>query len=121
MIDRQDRFGLVAADGLGEISSQLKTFLDEPVGVIEELHDRHADRGAAAPLLTVWTSSQTRALPASFNPATQNLTAEVAASDSLLDAIAFSRGRFGVSVSGAGVMVVPTWAEVARVVENCRV
>ncbi|MEP7129892.1 MAG: hypothetical protein ABI770_02055 [Sphingomicrobium sp.] len=75
----------------------------------------------AAPLLTVWTSSQTRALPASFNPATQRLSAEVAASDPLLDAIAFSRGRFGVSVAAAGALVVPTWAEVTRVVENCRV
>jgi hypothetical protein len=76
---------------------------------------------AAAPLLTVWTSSQTRALPASFNPATQRVTADVPASDPLFDAIAFSRGRFGVSVGGAGALVVPTWAEVARVVENCRV
>jgi hypothetical protein len=75
----------------------------------------------AAPLLTMWTSAQTRALPASFNPMTQRLSAELAASDPLLDAIAFSRGRFGVSVSGAAPLVLPPWAEVARVVEDCRV
>jgi hypothetical protein len=75
----------------------------------------------AAPFLSVWTSVQTRALPASFNPATQRLSADVMAYDPLLDAIAFSRGRFGVSVSGAAPLVVPAWAEVARVIEDCRV
>jgi hypothetical protein len=75
----------------------------------------------AAPFLTVWTSAQTRALPASFNPATQRLSADVAAYDPFLDAIAFSRGRFGVSVSGSTPLVVPAWAEVARVIEDCRV
>jgi hypothetical protein len=75
----------------------------------------------AAQFLTFWTSAQTRALPASFNPATQRLSAEVMAYDPLLDAIAFSRGRFGVSVSGTSPLVVPAWAEVARVIEDCRV
>jgi|SRR3954454_10466917 hypothetical protein len=75
----------------------------------------------AAPLLNIWTSGLTRNLPASFNPATQRLSADMAAFDALLDAIAFSRGRFGVSVSGTPALVVPAWAEVARVVEDCRV
>jgi hypothetical protein len=76
---------------------------------------------AAAPLLTVWTSAQTRGLPSAFNPATQRLSADVTAYDPFLDAIAFSRGRFGVSVSGTPALVVPAWAEVARVIEDCRV
>ena len=76
---------------------------------------------AAAPFLSVWTSSQTRNLPASFNPATGKLSAELAAFDSLLDAIASSRGRIGVSVSGSAALVVPPWAEIARAVEDCRV
>jgi hypothetical protein len=75
---------------------------------------------AAAPFLTVWTSAQTRGLPASFNPATQRLSAELAAYDPLLDAIAFSRGRFGVSVAGQPALVVPAWAEPQRVIEDCR-
>ncbi|HEX8840743.1 MAG TPA: hypothetical protein VF757_00435 [Sphingomicrobium sp.] len=75
---------------------------------------------AVAPFLNVWTSSQSRQLPASFNPMTNRITADVAAYDSLLDAIAFSRGRFGVAVSGAPALVVPAWAEPARVVEDCR-
>ena len=74
----------------------------------------------AAPLLTIWTSNQTRNLPASFNPATGRLSAELASYDSLLDSMAFSRGRFAVSVSGQPALVVPSWDEVSRVVEDCR-
>ena len=74
----------------------------------------------AAPFLNLWTSAQTRNLPASFNPATMRISADVSAYDPLLDAIAFSRGRFGVSVSGAPALVLPAWAEPARVIEDCR-
>ena len=37
-----------------------------------------------------------------------------------LDAIAFSRGTFLVSIKGAADLVLPAWPEVARVVEDCR-
>jgi hypothetical protein len=74
----------------------------------------------AAPFLSIWTSSQTRNAPASFNPATMRLTADFAAFDPLLDALAFSRGRFAVSVSGTPALVVPPWPEIARLVEDCR-
>jgi hypothetical protein len=76
---------------------------------------------AAAPFLNVWTSSQARNLPASYNPATYRLSATVTAFDPLLDAIAFSRGRFAVSMSGATALIVPAWEEPARVIEDCRV
>lgn len=75
----------------------------------------------AAPFLHVWTSSQSRNLPASFNPATAQLSASVTAFDPLLDALASSRGRIGVSVAGTPALVVPPWSEVSRVIEDCRV
>ncbi len=43
----------------------------------------------------------------------------LAASDPILDSIAFSRGRF-VVMAGAVQRVLPSWPEVARVVEDCR-
>jgi len=76
---------------------------------------------AAAPFLNVWTSTQSRRLPASFNPLTGRISADLPAFDTLFDGIAFSRGRFGVGVSGAPALVVPAWAEPARVIEDCRV
>ena len=74
----------------------------------------------AAPLLSIWSTNQSRNLPASYNPATGRLSAELAAYDSLLDAMAFSRGRFAVSVGGQPALVVPSWDEVSRLVEDCR-
>jgi hypothetical protein len=51
------------------------------------------------------------------NPAT---VAARAASDSGLDWIAFSRGRFTVELPGSQPLVVPVWAEPVRVIEDCR-
>jgi len=50
-------------------------------------------------------------------PATQAVRS---ASDTGLDWIAFSRGRFTVELPGAPPLVVPNWAEAARVIEDCR-
>ncbi len=75
---------------------------------------------AAVPAITVWTSSTRRNVAVSFNPATGLITADFAATDPLLDAMAFSRGRFAVSVAGAPSLVLPPWPEVSRVVEECR-
>lgn len=74
----------------------------------------------AAPLLMVWSSSQSRNLLASYNPATGRITAQLSAADSLLDALAFSRGRIGAGVTGTPPLVAPAWPEIARVVEDCR-
>ena len=44
----------------------------------------------------------------------------LAAADPVLDRMAFSRGRFSVSVAGMPTLMLPTWAEPARVIEDCR-
>ena len=75
----------------------------------------------AAPFISVWTTAQTRALPSSYNPATGKLSATLAAFDPMLDAIAFSRGRVEFSVAGQAALVIPSWSEAARVIEDCRV
>ena len=76
--------------------------------------------GAAAPLLNVWTSSLTRSVPSAFNPATGRLTIDLAPYDPLLDAMAMSRGRVGFSVGAEPALVLPVWAEISRVIEDCR-
>ena len=48
------------------------------------------------------------------------LVAARAASDGVLDQMAYSRGKIGVDASGIAPLVVPVWAEIARVVEDCR-
>jgi hypothetical protein len=76
---------------------------------------------AGSPTLNIWTATQVRSLPASFDAATQQLSVSLGAFDPSLDAIAYSRGRLGIGVAGAAPLVVPSWADVARVVEDCRV
>jgi hypothetical protein len=75
---------------------------------------------AAAPQIDVWTSSQTRSLPVTFNAATGRVSADLQAYDALLDAIASSRGRVGFAVGTQPALVVPPWPEIARVIEDCR-
>ena len=75
----------------------------------------------AAPSLLVWTSSASRNLPARFEPNAMRVTAELAAFDVLLDAIAFSRGRIAVMMGGGSPLVVPAWPEAARTIEDCRI
>jgi hypothetical protein len=74
---------------------------------------------AAAPTLAIWTTSLARSVPARFL-ATRELVADTAATDPLLDAIAFSRGRFATAAAGAPLVALPAWPEPARVVEDCR-
>ena len=75
---------------------------------------------AAVAAMTVWTSFAQRNLATGFNPATATISADLAATDPLLDAMAFSRGRFAVTVAGTPSLVVPSWPEVSRIVEECR-
>ena len=74
---------------------------------------------AAAPTLTIWTSSAARSVPARWE-ASQVLTADLTARDPLLDAIAFSRGRFATAAAGAPMATLPWSPEAARVIEDCR-
>ena len=77
--------------------------------------------GAVAGTLTVRTSSTTRALPAGATGGTPAyVAATLTAADPVLDAIAFSRGRYVLSLAGARPLVLPAWAEVGRVIEDCR-
>ena len=66
--------------------------------------------GIAPGVLTVVTDSTTRNLP---------VGGRLLANDPILDAIAFSRGRFIVSGGGAA-LAIPSWPEAARSIEDCR-
>ena len=63
------------------------------------------------------TLSQYAARPSGSSPA--YVAVDIAPSDPLLDALAFSRGRFTVAL-GSRALAVPAWPEFTRVVEDCR-
>lgn len=77
--------------------------------------------GAAAEPFTVRTTSATRLLQTGATGGEPAYVAAVLpATDPLLDAIAFSRGRFALEQAGVAPLVLPAWAEVGRVIEDCR-
>jgi hypothetical protein len=49
-----------------------------------------------------------------------SMVATLNANDPLLDAIAFSKGRFAVEVPGQSALYIPSWPEITRVIEDCR-
>lgn len=69
-------------------------------------------------VMTIRTSFGARNFP--VEPGRQPVAAAVPAADRFLDSIAFSRGRFTVEAAGLPMLVIPSWAEPARVVEDCR-
>ena len=72
-------------------------------------------------LLRVTTSTAARPLSVEVEREPRlAIGAALGASDPLLDAIAFSRGRFMVEAAGLPRLVIPAWPEPARVVEDCR-
>ncbi|QGN55925.1 hypothetical protein [Novosphingobium sp. Gsoil 351] len=81
-------------------------------------------RAGAAPgplPLTIVTSTLTRAFTASpESGATPQLSLQFAPRDPVLDAMAFSRGRFVIEVAGLPTLYLPAWPEIARVIEDCR-
>ncbi len=77
-----------------------------------------ARAGAAGRSIVIRTTFGERSLPAAGQAS--ETVATLAASDQLLDQIAFSRGRFLVQVDGAAPLILPAWPEPARVIEECR-
>lgn len=77
---------------------------------------------AASPVpMSVITTSIARAMTAQPVPSGQaQLQAALPANDALLDAMAFSRGRFAIDVNGLPSLYLPAWPEVGRVIEDCR-
>ena len=49
------------------------------------------------------------------------IATEISPRDPILDAMIYSRGRIAIEVSGQTPLAIPSWAEIGRVVEDCRV
>lgn len=48
------------------------------------------------------------------------VSASLAPRDPILDAIAYSRGRFMLELPGNPPLYLPSWPELTRVIEDCR-
>lgn len=73
------------------------------------------------PVLVIRTTFGAASWPATVVAGSQpGLGATRPASDPVFDQMAFSRGRFAIEGSGLPRIIAPAWAEVARVIEDCR-
>ncbi len=70
--------------------------------------------GARDGAVTLRTSSRNAPLTATGGAIT------LPRGDGLLDAVAFSRGRFAIDIAGGALLVLPVQSEIGRAVEDCR-
>ena len=110
---RSDARGSMAVFGSAGANALLSLRCDRGAGTVYLSRS-----GAVATPLTLRTSSLARTVP--VQPSGASIAAGLTPRDPLLDAMAFSRGRFIVEQQGAPTLVVPAWAEVGRVIEDCR-
>lgn len=80
---------------------------------------RHEAAGARGNTLTVRAERSTRALGGQLSADRTAINVALPASDPLLAAMAFSRGRFAVEAEGLPTLYIPAWPEVTRVIEDC--
>ena len=82
--------------------------------------DRRGHAPGTVPV-TITTAAMTRALTGTgVGAPAPAIRVTLPARDPLLDAMAFSRGRFALDTAGMPTLYVPSWPEVSRVIEDCR-
>jgi hypothetical protein len=95
-----------ATGGEARYGTQLTLLCDRPTRTIAITRP-----GTAAAALTMATDTLSRSLPPN---------GRISAYDPLLDAMAFSRGRFLISGGTGPILAIPSWPEAARAIEDCR-
>lgn len=76
--------------------------------------------GSTARPVPMRIHTETRTATLTAQPSGGGMAATIAAGDRLLDAMAFSKGRFAVETQGLPTLYIPAWPEVTRVIEDCR-
>ena len=81
---------------------------------------RHEMSGELPDIFTIMTETANRTLPAKPAKEANAISQTLDARDPLLDAMALTKGRFAVETPGKPTLYLPAWAEVTRVIEDCR-
>ena len=106
------------ADYLNPDGSRQFTMMCSPSGNV--ILQRWVSSVGALPL-TIRTETTESTLTAPRDPEGRSMVAvPVRGNDRLLDAIALTRGRFAVETPDRPTLYLPAWAEVTRVIEDCR-
>ena len=77
--------------------------------------------GSAGSAITVRTSASMKSIAAQPTGGKPSyIASEIAPTDPILDAMAYSRGRIAIEASPLLNIAIPVWSEIGRVVEDCR-
>lgn len=115
---RQDARGSIALYGAPGADAELTIRCDRIAGQIYMSRKGAAPGNAPA---TIRTSSTLRAVTMQPTGGTPGyMAASLFPRDPLLDAIGYSRGRFVLEQASLPTLVIPAWAEILRVSEDCR-
>lgn len=77
--------------------------------------------GSGGNSITIRSSSTMKQFAAGATGGTPPyIAAEIMPRDAILDAMIYSRGRVAIEAAGTQSIAVPSWTEIARVVEDCR-
>lgn len=115
---RQDSRGSIALFGERGADAAVTLRCDRAAST---LYLSRAGLAAGAVPMTIRTSTVTRSLSSSPTGGTPPyLAVSLTPRDSLLDAMGFSRGKFVIEQPGYPTLVLPAWAEIERVTEDCR-
>ncbi|MEC3910025.1 hypothetical protein U5A82_05905 [Sphingobium sp. CR2-8] len=118
---RPEAAGAVATFGPSVADVRLTLRCDRASRRISLARPVSAQAGAGQGAIIVRTNYGATSWPATTSGGgVPQLVAFRAASDTVLDQIAYSRGKFAVEVAGQQALIVPAWAEVSRVIEDCR-
>jgi hypothetical protein len=113
---RKTATGGVATFGVAGATPGVTMTCDRAAGQVRLVR---AGVSAGAAAMKIVTTSTTRTIAGSPG-AIGGTVATLAATDSLLDAIGYSRGRFVIEQAGLPTLVIPAWPEIERVTEDCR-
>jgi hypothetical protein len=118
---RQDTAGSAALFSAGSAGTRFAIRCDRSERRIRFERAGLLDPGASARLTVMTTAGSASYALGNAGGTPPMVAATVAATDPFLDRLVYTRGRFLVQVTGTDDLVLPGWAEVARVVEDCRV
>ena len=117
-----DQAAYVERDGNGSRAPSAPLFIMNCEGSNLRLMTRTVAQGATP--MTIRTETRDRTFSASVSgPAGDGprfAEAIISARDPLLDAMALTKGRFAVETEGMPTLYLPAWAEVSRLIEDCR-
>jgi hypothetical protein len=100
----------------------MQCLVDDPASETKRIAIGRPGNFSEATQFRIATETTSRSLPArafKFGP-TSGAAVFLNANDPLLDAMALTKGRFAVETTGHPTLYLPAWAEVTRVIEDCR-